>query len=223
MLLDRKTLDSSIILNEFNFMLNKVNRRSEIILNINDLPKNTALIIVDMVNSFATEGGELYSSNVKYLVPSIVELVKKFEERNMPIIAYRDAHNINSPEFNGFPSHSLEGTYGSELVDELKEIDSIISVFKNSTNGFIAKNPYEILEGKYTNFVVVGCCSDICIYQLSLTLKTYFNQLDIESSIIIPTNMVTTFNNENHNSKICDIISFYSMFINGLNVVGNIK
>ena len=223
MLLDRKNLDSSIILNEFNFMLNKVNTRSEIVLNINDLPKNTALIIVDMVNSFATEGGELYSNNVKDLIPSIVELAKKFEERNMPIIAYRDSHNINSPEFHSFPSHSLQGTYGSELVDELKEINSIISVLKNSTNGCIAKNPYEILEGKYTSFVIVGCCSDICIYQLALTLKTYFNQLDIESSIIIPTKLVTTFNAVNHNADIYDTIFFYSMIVNGIDIVGDIK
>ena len=66
-----------------------------------------------------------------------------------------------------------KGTKYEDLAAKLNEI-----IEKNSTNGFFAMDiaDYAYLD----NFIVVGCCTDICVYQFVLALKTYFNQNNLD-------------------------------------------
>lgn len=210
------------VLEDFNIMYDNVKSKSSIEMDLENLNDNAVLITVDMINGFAREGA-LYSKNTEDIIDTIVSLAKQFELKKLPIIAYNDAHTSSSLEFRAFPQHALKESIESELIDELSEIKNIKIVNKNSTNGFLVENPFESLNKKYDNFVIVGCCTDLCIYQFALTLKAYFNEIYHDGKVILPINALSTFDMSGHNSDITNIIFLNSLISNGIKVVGSIK
>lgn len=192
---------------------------------LNDLSANrTALIIVDMVNGFAKEGA-LQSPRVKGIIPQIVSLSNKCDLVNIQKIAFADAHSNNSPEFESYPAHCLEGTTESEIVNEIKEIGGYKLILKNSTNGFLEKEFQEWLKENpnINQFIVVGDCTDICIQQFAVTLKTWFNKDNKKSRIIVPINAVETYDFDMHNGDLMQIMSLYTMLLNGIEIVKEIQ
>ncbi|RGX05309.1 isochorismatase family cysteine hydrolase [Paraclostridium sordellii] len=189
---------------------------------INELNlSKTMLFIIDMNNGFAKKG-ELYSDRVEALINPITNLAKILEAKNCEIIAFTDSHNKDSIELRSYPTHCLENDYESKIVDEISTIKNLKVIPKNSTNGFFC------LEDKnfknIDNIIVVGDCTDICIYQFVVTLKSYFNQNNIDKNIIVPMNLVDTYHIDNiHNAEIMNIVFLNSMIQNGVEVIKEIE
>ncbi|CEN24384.1 isochorismatase [[Clostridium] sordellii] len=189
---------------------------------INELNlSKTMLFIIDMNNGFAKKGA-LYSDRVEALINPITNLAKILEAKNCEIIAFTDSHNKGSIELRSYPTHCLENDYESKIVDEISTIKNLKVIPKNSTNGFFC------LEDKnfknIDNIIVVGDCTDICIYQFVVTLKSYFNQNNIDKNIIVPMNLVDTYHIDNiHNAEIMNIVFLNSMIQNGVEVIKEIE
>ncbi|MCL2176716.1 MAG: cysteine hydrolase [Firmicutes bacterium] len=159
----------------------------------------TVIFVVDMVNGFAKKGA-LSSPRIKKLINPI----KKFlEKANLSRhIFVNDNHEHDALEFVTYPPHchtDEEAAIVDELLPFAKEV-----VHKNSTNGFFKINQYCIKEQRTVmqhnvNFVIIGCCTDICVLQLALTLKTYFNEIDVNKNIYVIENLVNTFDTPEHN------------------------
>lgn len=165
--------------------------------------EKTVLVIVDMVNGFTREGA-LKSERVEELIPRIVDLSKTCDKYGIGKLAFSDCHTSSSPEFEAYPAHCLAGTGEGEIVEELKELGGYTLIPKNSTNGF--------LEGKFqiwlrnkpeiNTFIVSGDCTDICIQQFAITLKTWFNMQNKKSRIIVPMNVVETYDLGDHGAEL---------------------
>lgn len=190
--------------------------------NISDINlSKTLLFIVDMNNGFA-KSGALYSPRVESLIKPISNFAKFMSTNKCPIIAFTDSHTHESIELRSYPSHCISNDLESDIVDELKSIDGITVVPKNSTNGFFALESFDY--SKFDNIVIVGDCTDICIYQLATTLKSYFNHLNIYKNIIVPVDMVDTYNIAGvHNANLMNLVFLNSMIQNGINVVKTIN
>ena len=107
-------------------------------------------------------------------------------------------------------------------IKPILSIDNIKIVKKNSTNGFFALDNLNFDDTD--NIIIVGDCTDICIYQLAITLKSYFNQNNINKDIIVPINLVDTYNIDNvHPAELLNIVFLNSMIQNGIKVVKEIK
>ena len=186
-------------------------------------PENTALIVVDVVNGFIREGA-MASPQIASIIPYITSLMDKCNRKEIPIVAFADSHRDNCAEFKSFPPHCLEKTSESELVDEVKKAGGYIKLCKNSTNGFHAKEFQECLvTNPQTNtYIVTGDCTDICVMQLCLTLKTWFNAANKNVDIIVPLNCVETYNAENHNSDFMNIAAIKMMADCGIKIVSRI-
>lgn len=184
----------------------------------------TALVIVDMINGFAREGA-LKSDRVEELIPEIVRLSKKSDELGVQKISFADCHTEASPEFGAYPKHCMAGTSEADVVDEIKEVGGYKLIEKNSTNGFheeefkkwLADNP------QITNFIVTGDCTDICVQQFAITLKTWFNMQNKNYRIIVPMNAVDTYDLGVHNGDLVNVMALYNMIINGVEVVKEIE
>lgn len=180
----------------------------------------TILFIVDMNNGFAKEG-LLYSPRVENLIKPIENFSKHICSDLNRIIAFTDSHDENSIELLNYPTHCLKNSTESDIVDEIKDIKNLEIIQKNSTNGFFVLNDIDFDD--IDNIIIVGDCTDICIYQLSITLKSYFNQNNINKNIIVPMNLVDTYNIDNvHNAELLNIVFLNSMIQNGINVVKEI-
>lgn len=176
----------------------------------------TVLFVVDMNNGFAKKGA-LYSDRTENMIEPIRDFALQCQKQGMRIVAFSDCHSTNSPEFTGYPPHCVEGTQECELVDELAFLKDNV-IYKSSTNGLFCDLD-EILNGDYTNFILVGCCTDICIYQLAVGLKAYFNQKNMSSSVIVPMELVDTFDSPDHNADLYNVVFCSSMVQNGITVV----
>lgn len=182
----------------------------------------TVLVIVDMINGFVNEGA-LASPRIKNIIPEVSELVSKCQKKNINIIAFADCHKENAIEFESFPVHCLENTSESEIIDEIK--DKIFAVIpKNSTNGFHAPEFQKLLEKnpQWENFIVCGDCTDICVHNFCITLKTYFNQINRNSRIIVPLNAVETYDGGIHNADFMNISALMIMNTNGIELAKEI-
>lgn len=184
-----------------------------------DLSK-TVLFIVDMNNGFAKQGS-LYSPRIENLIKPIENFAKHICPKLNRIIAFTDSHTESSIELLNYPIHCLEDSIESDIVDELKYIPNLEIIQKNSTNGFFALN--KINFENIDNIIIVGDCTDICIYQFAITLKSYFNQNNLRKNIIVPINLVDTYDIPNvHNAELLNIVFLNSMIQNGINVVKEI-
>ncbi|EGT2201955.1 isochorismatase [Clostridioides difficile] len=185
-----------------------------------DLSK-TALFIIDVNNGFAKQGA-LYSPRVESLIKPIEMFTKKISNKLNRVIAFTDSHTSKSIELLSYPVHCLENDIESELVDELKSIENLQILPKNSTNGFFALENLDF--DNIDNIIIVGDCTDICIYQFAITLKSYFNQHNIEKNIVVPMNLVDTYDIPNvHPAEILNLVFFNSMIQNGVNVLKEIR
>lgn len=186
--------------------------------------KQTALVIVDMVNGFAREGA-LMSPRVEGLIPEIAKLSKLCDNFAIKKLAFADCHTLVSPEFEAYPSHCIEGTSEGEIVDELKEIGGYTLIPKNSTNGFLEKEFQKWLEEneQIKNFIISGDCTDICIQQFAVTLKTWFNLHDKKVRVIVPINAVETYDFGLHDGDLVNIMALYNMILNGIEVVREVE
>ena len=208
------------LLNDLNSLKNNLDNLP--IMNLSDLNlSNTDLFIVDINNGFA-KGGALYSPRIENLINPIVNFVKSVSKDIKSIVAFTDYHTKESLELLSYPTHCIENTIECEIVDELKSIDNIKIVKKNSTNGFFALN--NLTFDNTDNIIIIGDCTDICIYQLAITLKSYFNQNNINKNIIVPINLVDTYNIDNvHPAELLNIVFLNSMIQNGIEVVKEIR
>lgn len=187
-------------------------------------PDKTAVIAVDMINGFAKEGA-LYSPRVEALIPAVARLSQACAKRGILQLAFADSHPAESPEFQSYPPHCLTGTEESELVGELKAAGPFTLIRKNSTNGFLEPEFQKWLTDheQVDTFLIVGDCTDICIEQLAITLKCSFNRINRPSRVIVPTDLVDTFDYGVHNGDLMHAVSLMMMQGSGVEVVRRIS
>lgn len=186
--------------------------------------KETALIIVDMINGFVREGA-LQSPRAETVIPAIESLSKEIDKRSIKKLAFADSHTDKSPEIGAYPTHCLAGTSESEVVDELKRIGGYTLIEKNSTNGFHEEEFKKWLnENQQINtFIITGVCTNICVEQFALTLKTYFNMQNKNARVIVPINTVETYDLGIHDGDLMNTMALYNMIVNGIEVVAEVK
>lgn len=183
-------------------------------------PEETLVAIIDMNKGFA-KAGSLYSDRVEAMIPDIAKFAKQALEVGMPVLAYTDYHPEDALEFKAYPSHCVGSSEESDLVDELKELEGmgLKTIKKNSTNGILAYNPVNDYS-HIKNYVVVGCVTDICIYQYAVTLRTYLNEHQLPGEVIVIEKMVETFDiPEIHEAEVMNRIFLKSLESNGVLVM----
>ena len=181
---------------------------------------DTVLVIVDMVNGFVKEG-KMSSPRIKSIIDPIVRIKSICDKKGIETIAFCDCHLEDSVEFLSYAKHCIKGTKESEIIDELKGVRVIN---KNSTNGFLESEflKWQDANRNICNFIVVGDCTDICVKQFVITLKTWFDMNNRKCRIIVPIDAVETYDSDLHNAEFINAISIYDMMQSGVEVVKNI-
>lgn len=190
-------------------------------LNLSELDSKTSvLIIVDMVNGFV-KSGSLFSERNKNLMKPVSTLSDKCGKLGILKIAFADTHNDDCLEFESYPPHCIKNTDECKVASG---IDGYVLIEKNSTNGFLEDKFKAWLDFNtdINTFIIVGNCTDICISQFALTLKAYFNKNNLNSTIIVPTNLVNTFDSDLHDGDLMNLVSLNIMASNGIKLVHDI-
>ncbi len=215
-------LDSQHILNSLTLTM------SEFIQKINNLEpinldpfssQDTIVVMIDMINGFCNTG-PLHSDFVQQMVPDMSIFLDKVIAKNIPIISYRDSHPIDTAEFHDYPPHCLAGTAESDLVDELHR-EVLIDVPKNSTNGFLATNPLELVNGpSIKHIIVIGCVTDICVRDFATTMNKHLHEINQKATVYVVENFTDTFHIDGvHDRQVEHMLSMYQMNNSGIEVI----
>lgn len=198
---------------------------------------NTALVSEDMVNGFCHKGN-LASREVHDIIAPVVDIFKKsyeFGVRNF--LLFQDTHHPQASEFETYPPHCIAGTKESKTIDELASLPfaNLFTIFeKNSISSFVGTDFPKWLDGHKSidTFIVVGDCTDICVYLASIGLKTHADSQNLKRRIIVPASAVATFHTSvekarelgilPHNAPILHKIFLYHMRLNGIEVVAGL-
>lgn len=82
-------------------------------------PTRTALVVIDMQNDFVKQGGNLLVPDAEASVPAIRRLLELARASRMHVVYSQDTHRPGDPEWEIWPEHCREGTWGWEIVAEL--------------------------------------------------------------------------------------------------------
>lgn len=138
------------------------------------------LIVVDMQNDFVT--GSLGTKEAVQIIPAVVSKVKRYKEAGDDVIFTRDTHTseyLRTQEGKKLPvEHCIKGTWGWELIDELKPYAD--RIFDKPTFGSIEMSEC-VVESGYQEIELIGLCTDICVVSNALLLKA--NLLEAEISV----------------------------------------
>lgn len=184
---------------------------------------STMAVFVDIINGFINEGA-MASERVGDIIPPNAKLLKMCNETGILTAAFADCHEENAAEFASFPPHCVRDTRESEIVDELKEQGGYILIPKNSTNGFNEQKFRDLIEchPEITTFIVTGDCTDICVLQFCLALKTYFTAQDRLVKIIVPLSCVETYDAPFHSSDFANLAAYKLLKDSGITFVSEI-
>ena len=128
------------------------------------VPQKTGLIIVDMQNDFVKEGGKLVVPTAKDTIPAIRRLLDLARQHKMFIAFTQDTHFPNDPEFPIWGEHVLIGTWGWEIIEELKPQPYEVVVQKRRYDGFYG-TPLEddLRSAGVDTLIIPGTDAHICV------------------------------------------------------------
>lgn len=149
------------------------------------------LVIVDIVNGFATVGAGALAppvpdEQVARMVTETDSLARAFLGEGRPVLAFLDTHQPGKPE-PPYPPHCEAGTGEEELVPQLKWLEDergATLVRKDCINGFVgaidpATGRNAVVDwvdaNRLESVLVVGICTDICVMDFVLTLLSARN------------------------------------------------
>lgn len=201
-------------------------------------PERVAVLAVDMTNGFCAEGA-LASDRVAGIVESVVRVFEGAHAQGVRrFVLPQDAHSPDAIEFGSFPPHCVGGTEESTTIPELAALpfaDLFQVVPKNSLSSFMGTGLEAWLQAhpEATTFVVVGDCTDLCVYHLAMDLRVRANALGLgDARVIVPANAVQTYDLPvevgrqigamPHDGDLLHLIFLYGMGLNGIDVVAEV-
>ncbi len=190
-------------------------------MDVQPLNTNTTLVfVVDMIKGFV-DYGLMSDQGIKEIVPLQAECLKSLKKAKH--LYFIDCHESDCQEFKVFPKHCIKDTSECEVVDLLKkDSNRSIKIEKNSTNGFLAPaflNHLDQYVMPYDNFVIMGCCTDICVLQFAISLITYIHQYDLKKNVYLFADGVDTYNGRDHDVQTFNEMAITLMKNSGINIV----
>ncbi len=150
-----------------------------------------ALIVVDMLNDFLRDDGALPVPAAKTIIPSIQKLLVGARQKGWKVIYLADNHAENDKEFEIWGRHSVKGTTGAQVIEELAPKPGDIVIPKTRYSGFYNTNLDAILKkNKVDSLIVAGTLTDICV------LYTTADARNRDMNVVIVSDATATLNSE---------------------------
>ncbi|HUV05619.1 MAG TPA: isochorismatase family cysteine hydrolase [Armatimonadota bacterium] len=197
-------------------------------------PENVAIVAADVLVGFCS-AGRLAGTRVARIVPPIVDLFKRAHSLGVRnFVLPQDAHPPDSPEFDAWGPHCVVGSEEAETVAELKALpfSNLFEVIPNQNLNAGIGTGFPAWLDEHRNvrcFIVVGDCTDLCIYQTAMYLRLRADQFRLDYEVIVPEDCVDTFDIPlvdarkrgvlPHDAELLHSLFLYHMAVNGIRVI----
>ncbi|MBW1712998.1 MAG: cysteine hydrolase [Deltaproteobacteria bacterium] len=171
-------------------------------------PGHTAVLVVDMVNDFLTEGGKMVLPGGMSIVPCQQALIAAARSAGLPIVYVNDAHRpglvSTDREFRKRGEHCIEGTWGAAVIDDLVPQEGDLQVTKRRFSGFFNTDlDLTLKDVKVDTLIVMGVVTNICVR--STIHDAFFHGY----SVIVPRDCVAATGPREQESTLYDISTHF--------------
>jgi ureidoacrylate peracid hydrolase len=167
-------------------------------------PTRTAVLVVDMLNDFLEPGGAMPLLEGRRLYDPIRRLLDTARENGAYVIWVCDEHPPLDREFEKRAVHCLKGTWGAEIVTELKPNEDEYRIPKRRYSGFFETDlDLRLRELAMDHLIITGVVTNICVR--STAHDAFFRGYNV----VIPVECVAATSDREQQSTLYDLDTHY--------------
>jgi ureidoacrylate peracid hydrolase len=169
-----------------------------------------AVLIVDMQNEFLAEGGSHYFPVSRSIIPNVKLLVDNARKNGLKIVYTMDTQtkDYRSRDIVRSGEHCMKGTWGWQIVDELRPHADDTIVEKREYSSFFGTRLQQILcEMGVESLIVAGFSTACCV---RATIQDAF-QLGYE--VFVPENCVSASSDTDQQVNLRNINSYFGRVV----------
>lgn len=161
--------------------------------------ENTAVVIVDIINTFDFPGGDELLENTKAILPNLLKLKKEAKEKDIPVIYVNDHYGIWQSNFSKVADF-CRNDKNKEIIDKMMPEEKDYFLIKPKHSGFYQTALSSLLnELNVDHITFAGVAGNICV------LFTANDAYMREFSISVPENC-TASNEEEENERALNVM-----------------
>ena len=171
-------------------------------------PQHCAILVVDMLNDFFKDGGEMVLEGGDVLYEPIERLTRTARQLKMPVFWLNQSLAPDDTLFRKRVVHCLKGSWGAGIVDDLTVADEDIIVPKRRYSGFFQTDlDLHLRERAIRQVVITGVVTNICVR--STVNDAFFLGYDV----FVPEDCVMATSDQLQASHLYDIDTHYGMVL----------
>jgi ureidoacrylate peracid hydrolase len=174
--------------------------------------RRAAVIVIDMVNDFCKPGGAMVLPGYESLVAPQRAVIAAARGNGVPVIWVHDSHRRNmrrDREWVKRTPHCVEGTWGTEIIDDLGARDDEIHVIKHRYSGFFQTDLDLVLKDMLVDqLVIFGVVTNICVR------STVHDAFFIGYEIVVPRDCCAATGPREQESTLYDIATHFGIVSN---------
>ncbi len=172
-------------------------------------PARTAVIVVDMINEFCKPGGKMVLPGYEVLVEPQLRVIEAARAAGAPVIWVHDSHRKGmrrEREFLKRTPHGEEGTWATEIIDDLGARPDEIHVIKHRYSSFFQTDLDLVLKDMQCDqLVVFGVVTNICVR--STVHDAFFNGYEV----VVPRDCCAATGPREQESTLYDIATHFGI------------
>lgn len=184
-------------------------------------PAATALLVVDMINDFCTEGGAMCLPGAARLYPPQNALIAAARAAGMPVFYIIDSHRPGlrgDREFRKRTPHAVEGSWGAEVVPALDQRPEDIRILKRRYSAFYNTDLHLTLQDMAIDTVLVcGVVTNICVR------STVHDAFFAGYEVVVPEDCVAATGPREQASSLYDIATHFGTVTDSVELIGALR
>jgi ureidoacrylate peracid hydrolase len=177
----------------------------------------TAVVVIDMINEFCKPGGRMVLPGYEALVAPQRAIIESARAVEVPVLWVHDAHRPNmrlEREWAKRTPHSLEGTWATEIIEDLGARPDEVHVIKRRYSAFFQTDLDLTLKDLQVNqLVIFGVVTNICVR--STVHDAFFNGYDV----VVPSDACAATGQREQDSSLYDIATHFGIVSTSTEVV----
>jgi ureidoacrylate peracid hydrolase len=169
----------------------------------------SAVLVIDMVNDFCKPGGAMVLPGYESLVPPQLKVIEAARAAGVPVLWIHDSHRRKmrrDREWVKRTPHCIEGTWGTEIIEDLGARDDEIHVLKHRYSAFFQTDLDLVLKDMLVDqLVIFGVVTNICVR--STVHDAFFNGYEV----VVPRDCCAATGPREQDSTLYDIATHFGV------------
>lgn len=183
--------------------------------------RRTAVLVIDMINEFCKPGGRMVLPGYEALVSPQLSVIASARAAGIPVLWVHDAHRANvrrDREWLKRTPHSVEGTWATEIIEDLGARPDEIHVTKRRYSAFFQTDLDVTLKDMMVDqLVVFGVVTNICVR--STVHDAFFNGYDV----VVPQDCCAATGQREQDSSLYDIATHFGVVSDAASLVAALE